>query len=647
MKRKIAAIMAADVAEYTRLVAEDEEEALARLAAYRLVFDDFVARAGGRVFNAAGDSVMCEFPSAVEATRCAIDIQESLRTRNLAYPPGRQMRFRIGISIGDVVDRDGDLLGDGVNIASRLQSLAEPGSVCVARNVQEAVANKISVPFRDLGRRDVKNLPHPVHAFQIEVGAMAAGAASPGAGARLSRFLKRAAVPSSVGWLATGIVIAAGGAGLYWLGREEQAKAPITVVALMPNPPATDQPRAAGETAAPDARPQPPPVERPPTSEGAGRAARGLVELYDDARGFEARGDVANARRDYLALAPLAGDRIDPLLRFAALVRAQDGRASAREVFAEIARGQGRAARLVHALQFEGAEQIRRLAALADLDPDYAPVHAMLALAYGEDRQNTQTIGDMRREHAALERFLAADREGVLVPFFLDQGVLAQWLDRARNRDEALRTFFAEGRDQVTARFSWTNAGWLASIAPPEPTTSLEYRIGGAGEFRSTGLHQVADPRTGRPMPNPSFTFAPNTGPTDVAIRYIDAHGARSAISTIAFDPTRALARGMRDNLERAPEAWLAFVGSGAGTRLVFTQLASHRCGIEKVEIGFDGEDPRRPVPLPPCDPVNPHAVPVAALPRVDLGRGVRAVSLRLTFVGGERSDVRTFARPD
>jgi len=120
MKRKIAAIFAADIAGYSRLVAEDEEETLRRLASYRSVMDDFIARAGGRIFNTAGDAVLAEFPSAVEAVRCAIDIQESLRTRNLAYPSSRQMSFRIGITIGDVVERDGDLLGDGVNIAARL-----------------------------------------------------------------------------------------------------------------------------------------------------------------------------------------------------------------------------------------------------------------------------------------------------------------------------------------------------------------------------------------------------------------------------------------------------------------------------------------------------------------------------------------------
>ena len=167
LKRKIAAILAADIAGYSRLVAEDEEETLRRLAAYREVVDDFIARAGGRIFNTAGDAVLAEFPSAVEAVRCAIDIQESLRTRNRDFPPNRQMSYRIGITIGDVVERDGDLLGDGVNIAARLEGLADVGGICISRAVHEQVANKLSVQFADMGAREVKNIPTPVHAFRV------------------------------------------------------------------------------------------------------------------------------------------------------------------------------------------------------------------------------------------------------------------------------------------------------------------------------------------------------------------------------------------------------------------------------------------------------------------------------------------------
>src|SRR4051794_12521264 len=150
-------------------MAEDEEETMRRLVSYRAVFDDFVTRADGRIFNTAGDAILAEFPSAVDALRAAIDIQESLRTRNLSYPPSRHMVFRIGLTIGDVIEREGDLLGDGVNVAARLQGLANPGGICVSRSVHEQVANKLSVIFSDLGPQDVKNIPRPVHAYRVEL----------------------------------------------------------------------------------------------------------------------------------------------------------------------------------------------------------------------------------------------------------------------------------------------------------------------------------------------------------------------------------------------------------------------------------------------------------------------------------------------
>jgi adenylate cyclase len=167
VKRKISAILAADIAGYSRLVAEDEEETLRRLASYRAVFDDFIARWGGRIFNTAGDAVLAEFPSSVDGVRCAVDIQESIRARNLAYPQSRQMLYRIGITVADVVEREGDLLGDGVNIASRLGGIAVPGGICVSRTVYEQVSNKLSVKFDDLGQQQVKNIPNAIHAYSI------------------------------------------------------------------------------------------------------------------------------------------------------------------------------------------------------------------------------------------------------------------------------------------------------------------------------------------------------------------------------------------------------------------------------------------------------------------------------------------------
>ncbi|WP_262049281.1 adenylate/guanylate cyclase domain-containing protein [Bradyrhizobium sp. Bra78] len=234
MKRKIAAIFAADIAGYSRLVAEDEEETLRRLASYREVVDDFIAKAGGRIFNTAGDAVLAEFPSAVDAVRCAIDIQESLRTRNMAYPPSRQMSFRIGITIGDVVERDGDLLGDGVNIAARLEGLAEVGGICVSRAVHEQVANKLSVQFADIGAQEVKNIPTPVHAYMVAMRRENGTYATP----QIKKVAKAAPAPNWMWPLVVGVVsvVAIGVGGFLYFAKLETARTSASAAATAPNP---------------------------------------------------------------------------------------------------------------------------------------------------------------------------------------------------------------------------------------------------------------------------------------------------------------------------------------------------------------------------------------------------------------------------
>ena len=137
MKRKISALLAADIVKYSRLVADAEEETVRRLAAYRAVFEEAAARHGGRIVNMVGDAVLAEFPSSVDAVRCALDVQETTRLHNETYPPKRHMQIRIGVTLADIMDQDGELFGDGVNIAARLESLSPAGGICVSQTVRE------------------------------------------------------------------------------------------------------------------------------------------------------------------------------------------------------------------------------------------------------------------------------------------------------------------------------------------------------------------------------------------------------------------------------------------------------------------------------------------------------------------------------
>jgi adenylate cyclase len=294
MNRKIAAIFAADIAGYSKLVAEDEEETLRRLASYRAVMDDFIARAGGRIFNTAGDAVLAEFPSAVEAVRCAIDIQESLRTRNMAYPASRQMSFRIGITIGDVVERNGDLLGDGVNIAARLEGIAPVGGICISRTVYEQVANKLSVQFADIGEQQVKNIPTPVHAYKFEMRPddMRLEAAPAKKPAKAASWIVPVAIAAPVAAIAIAAIA-------YLMGERHNGPPPSP-----PSPPSAS-PAASAVTTVPSA-PAQRSVPSPPVSRQAGALVPESVPFVTDRQRNNIRNEYM-AAPDHKALAISTG----------------------------------------------------------------------------------------------------------------------------------------------------------------------------------------------------------------------------------------------------------------------------------------------------------------------------------------------------
>jgi len=167
VRRKIAAILAADVAGYSRLVGKDEETALATLKAYREIIDRFVSQHDGRIFGSAGDSVVADFASPVEALRCAIDIQLAIDKENTDFPEPNRMRFRIGINLGDVVVDGDNLMGDGVNVAARLEALAPAGGICVSEAIHVQVRDRLQLDFLDLGEHKVKNIARPVRAYRV------------------------------------------------------------------------------------------------------------------------------------------------------------------------------------------------------------------------------------------------------------------------------------------------------------------------------------------------------------------------------------------------------------------------------------------------------------------------------------------------
>ena len=171
MERRLAAILAADMVGYSRLMGADEEGTIARQRAHRAeLIDPQIASQGGRIVKTMGDGLLVAFGSVVDAVKCAVAVQEGMMKREAGEPDERRIRYRIGVNLGDIVVDGDDILGDGVNIASRLEGLAQPGGICVSAKVFAEVGNKLDLAFDDKGEQSIKNIDAPVRVYSIDLG---------------------------------------------------------------------------------------------------------------------------------------------------------------------------------------------------------------------------------------------------------------------------------------------------------------------------------------------------------------------------------------------------------------------------------------------------------------------------------------------
>jgi adenylate cyclase len=204
-KRKLTAILNADAVEYSRLMAEDEAGTVRTLATYREVMISLIKQHRGRVVDSPGDNVLAEFSSVVDAVQCAVAVQNEIQTRNAELAENRRMEFRIGINLGDVIDEDDRIYGDGVNIAARLESLADPGGICVSKTAFDQIETKLPLGYEYLGEQSVKNIPKPVGAYRVLMKPDAAGKVI-GEKRFLGRYSRRTAMAAIII-----LVIVAGG----------------------------------------------------------------------------------------------------------------------------------------------------------------------------------------------------------------------------------------------------------------------------------------------------------------------------------------------------------------------------------------------------------------------------------------------------
>lgn len=170
VERRLAAVLAADVAGYSRLMGADEEGTLAALKAHRReLIDNKLKSHRGRLIKTTGDGMLVEFSSVVDAVKCAVEVQRAMVERNVAVPSDKRIEFRVGINLGDIIEDDGDIFGDGVNVAARLESIASRGGICISRQVLDQVDGKLKLSFRELGRQNLKNIARPIEVYAIDL----------------------------------------------------------------------------------------------------------------------------------------------------------------------------------------------------------------------------------------------------------------------------------------------------------------------------------------------------------------------------------------------------------------------------------------------------------------------------------------------
>jgi adenylate cyclase len=232
LPRKLAAILYADVAGYSRLTGEDEDATHRRLSEYLDVFSEIIERHRGRVMHYAGDAVLAMFEAVVDALSCAAFVQRELASRNQELPDGQRVLFRIGVNLGDVIEDRGDIYGDGVNIAARLESLAEPGGICISESVHTAVAEKLPLEYEFLGEQSVKNITKPVSVYRarLQTGADLPPPPEAPATGKLQRQRPTLAI-AAVSLLLIGM-LAATGLGYWkpWAITEDPASSPLTAL---------------------------------------------------------------------------------------------------------------------------------------------------------------------------------------------------------------------------------------------------------------------------------------------------------------------------------------------------------------------------------------------------------------------------------
>lgn len=371
-------------------------------------------------------------------------------------------------------------------------------------------------------------------------------------------------------------------------------------------------------------------------------------EFYSNARLKEIRGDYPGARQDYLKYFAFGLPQVDPHLRFQSVLRVQEGRAGALEIYRSLSQGRNDPTTLfAEILLEEREERLRRLGAFLDAYPDFSPALYALSQDYSQTRLGQQSATDKTRERDLLGRFMAAVEDGRFLRYYLDQQMAAEQVEDAKTRLAALSFINpAALANPVRLNAMRSNQGWMLTLAIADRAQEIFVKLPGS-EPRSTGFVSGAvDPSTGAPIPYPAFELPGNAGDTAIEVSYRNIHGEMQGPFSVSFTPGDALVSGQKDILERLTTGWLAFRDWDGRKLLYFTHLISYRCAIQEVRYALDSDTPDQVFDTGPCDPDNPHAIPSSgpgSTVHIDIPARTAFVSVELFYRDGTRSGVKRF----
>lgn len=365
-------------------------------------------------------------------------------------------------------------------------------------------------------------------------------------------------------------------------------------------------------------------------------------QFYHNARVYEDRGDYLNARKSYNEFFKFQLEVLDPYLRYSTFLKVQEGRQGSIEIFNSLMdKFPTKSGELAKILLEADGTRLNLLEAFAANNEDYAPVTYYLAQQFSKVTLGEQTLSDERSERRYLESFLKEENMALLPRFFVDKSFVSKLQNEAEERLTSQSITTEEALIPISLSGTLSNSGWMLNVMIAEPASALLFATEEVGPFIDNGTINYKDPRTGRPMFNPTITLPLEANAQSIYIKYIDSNDVKQGPYELRFDPEKELLKSAKQTLQLTKQSWIAF-RDHQGPILYFSHLASHSCALDKVLYSFETTELDK-VYSAPCDRADPYSSKGADT-FMRLESMPRYVAVKLVYKDGESSETVKFA---